>query len=245
MKVDLLGVAIDAISKDELVDTLASWAVGDSKRRAYYVHAHALNLAYEDPVFRASLNEADLVYCDGFGAKIAASLTRQHIPERMTPPDWIDALLRRFVADRVSLFLVGDESGVAEACAGAFRSNHAGLVVAGAHHGFFDLGSPEDVELVRSVNESGADVVLVGMGMPRQEAWIDENLDDLNVRLCLPVGALFRWYAGVDRRPPNWVTSYGLEWLGRLVRHPVRHFRRYVVGLPLLLWRTVRFGGQP
>ena len=179
------------------------------------------------------------MYCDGFGVKLAARLTGQRLPDRMTPPDWIDALLERFASEGISVFLVGDEPGVAEACADAIRRNHPGVEVAGTHHGFFEVGSNEDLGLVRSINESSPAVVLVGMGMPRQERWIDQNLDKLDVSLCLPVGALFRWYAGVERRAPSWITSNGLEWLGRLVAHPVRHFRRYVVGLPLFLERVI------
>jgi N-acetylglucosaminyldiphosphoundecaprenol N-acetyl-beta-D-mannosaminyltransferase len=83
-------------------------------------------------------------------------------------------------------------------------------------------------------------VLLVGMGMPRQEMWIESNLNSLNISLAMPVGALFQYYSGAKRRAPRWMTAHGLEWLGRLVQDPRQTFHRYVVGNPQLVARVFR-----
>ena len=94
--------------------------------------------------------------------------------------------------------------------------------------------------MIDAINASGATHLLVGFGMPLQEKWIADNASRLRVKTAIAVGALFRWHAGIEQRSPRWMTDYGLEWLGRLAQHPVRHFRRYVIGNPLFLARVAR-----
>lgn len=228
------------VTKESLVEILTEWTDAASPKKAYYVNAHAVNLAHDDEGFRDSLNRADLVFCDGYGVRLASRLAGEPLPARLTPPDWIDDLLSASAARKKSVFLLGDEPGVAQKCAAIMKSRVPSLVIAGTHHGFFDIDKQRDKEAVRAVRDSGAALLLVGMGMPRQERWIDKHLAELNVPLVVPVGAMFRWYAGVDRRAPKWVTDHGMEWLARFVRHPIRHFKRYAIGNPRFLIRALR-----
>lgn len=237
-RIELLGVEIDAIDRSGLLDRLSRWSTGAEPRTVCYVNVHALNLAATDSAFREILNRGDLVFCDGFGVKLGARLVGRDLPDRMTPPDWIDDFLMSLGPSPV--FLLGDEPGVAEECSSVMTAKHAGLAIAGTHTGFFEINGEENQRLIRRINESKARVLLVGMGMPRQERWIDENRSTLNPSVVVSVGALFRWYAGVEQRAPRWFTDRGLEWLFRLVRHPIRHFRRYVVGNPLFVARVLQ-----
>ncbi len=243
--VEVLGVPIHPVSPDELVATLVAWGGRAQQRRCYNVNVHAMNLAAGDPEFHAALRRADLVFCDGFGVKWGASLLGKPIPHRMTPPDWIDAFAAATAAAGQSVFALGDEDGVAARFQQLLAERHPGYRSAGAHHGFFAKQGAENDAVIEAVNASGAVHLLVGFGMPLQEKWLEENAARLRPRVQIPVGALFRWYTGIEQRAPKWMTDNGLEWLHRLARHPGRHFRRYAVGNPQFLLRVVRARLRP
>ena len=238
--VKLLGIPIHPVSPDELVRIAVRWGGEDTKRRVYNVNVHAMNLASENPDFAAHLRKADLVFCDGFGVKWGAKLRGLAIPYRMTPPDWIDAFAAATAKAGQSVFALGDEDGVATRFQAALAAKHPGYRDAGSHHGFFAKAGPENDAVIDVINASGARHLLVGFGMPLQERWLEENASRLGPRVFLPVGALFRWYIGADRRAPRWMTDNGLEWLARFVQHPIRHFERYAIGNPRFLWRVMR-----
>jgi len=236
-----LGVPIHPVSPSQLVDIIVAWGKEPGLHRVYNVNVHAMNLAQDLPDFKSSLQRADLVFCDGFGVKWLAKMAKVHIPYRTTPPDWIDDFAREAAKCRQSVFAIGDEDGVADRFLRLLCSRHPGLIAAGSHHGFFDKTGAENEAVIEKINKSEATHLLVGFGMPLQERWIEQNAHALRVRVVLPVGALFRWYCGFEKRAPRWVTDHGLEWVARYLRHPVRHFRRYMIGNPLLLARALRF----
>ncbi len=237
--IEILGVQLHLLTSSQLVQAIAGWAGEEHKRVVAHVNTHAINLAYANERFRATLNGADLVFCDGYGVAWAARRKGYPVPERLGISDWIDELAATLAAHDFSLFLLGDEDGVAELAAQALRRRHPGLRVVGAHHGFFAKQGAENDRVIRKINDSGADVLMVGLGMPAQEFWIEDNLGELGARVFMPVGATYRWYAGIERRAPKWMADRGLEWMGRLFWHPVRMFRRYVVGNPAFVWRIL------
>ncbi len=237
---DILGVKVHPLSEMELLSLLTEWLFEVHPKRAYYVNVFGMNLAALNPKFKDSLNRADLVFCDGYGVFHAARLLGHPLPARMTPPDWIDAYLERVARHEKSVYLLGDEPGVAQKCGEVMKARHPTLKIAGSYHGFFDAAGDENDAVLTRIRESGASLLLVGMGMPRQEFWIDAHFETLRIPVTLPVGAMFRWYSGVEKRPPRIVTDCGLEWAARLARHPVKHFRRYMVGNPTFAVRVIR-----
>lgn len=238
--VRFLGIPVHPVSAPGLVEWMVRWGAGDAQRRLSYVNVHAMNLAQRDPSFRAALAGADLVFCDGFGVKWGARLHGLDIPHRLTPPDWLDEFAAASAAAGQGVFALGDEEGVAARYQALMAARHPGYIAAGSHHGFFAREGPENDAVIDLINGSGATHLLVGLGMPTQELWLERYAHRLAPRVLVPLGAAYRWYTGTDRRAPRWVTDNGLEWLARLARHPVRHFRRYVVGNPAFLARVVR-----
>lgn len=235
----ILDLPVHPLRKAELVSLIDEWAGGDTKRRVYNLNVHATNIAGRESRFAESLRSADLVYCDGAGIMLGARMHGYMIPERLSVMDWFDDFLAAIGRSRRSVFLLGDEDGVAGKCVQRILRGHPSVQVAGYHHGYFDPHGSDNSTVVDLINASAADILLVGMGMPRQEYWIDDNLGQLSSRVLVPVGAAFRWYSREARVAPRWVSHAGLEWMWRLAHQPLRLARRYLVGNPQFLFRVL------
>ena len=237
--IHLLGVNIHNVSVDDVIGRMRDAVDNHQKVTFPYVNVHALNLAYENDEFRAILNNSEWVFCDGVGVKLAASLTGQQLNHRFTPPDWIDQLCQSAVENHWRLFFLGSEPGVADLAGHKLILRHPGLEIH-SHHGFFDHFGDENELVLDKINQSGAQVILVGMGMPLQERWVKENMYRIpKGYVFLPVGALFNYVAGTIKRGPRWLTDHGFEWLTRLVIEPKRLWHRYIIGNPLFFARIL------
>lgn len=237
--VDVAGAPVHAVTLEETLEFIERTIRDDGRAAVLNVNAHASNLAAADERFRRILWEAPLVFCDGKAVQWAGRWLGVDIPERFTPPDWIEQLTDRCAREGWGVFLLGAAPGVGEEAARVLRERHPGLRVT-AQHGYFTRHGAENDAVIDEINESGARVLLVGFGMPLQEYWIEENLPRLQVNVALSVGALMDYLAGRVYRAPRWVTDAGLEWLARLAVEPRRLWRRYLVGNTRFLWRVLR-----
>jgi N-acetylglucosaminyldiphosphoundecaprenol N-acetyl-beta-D-mannosaminyltransferase len=239
---NLLGVRVCTLPVESFVNFVTRTILAGGKARAVYVNTYAINLAQEFTWFRDFINSSDVIYCDGFGVKWGARLLGLRIPTRYTPPDWIPLLVAKCARQQFSLYLLGAHPGVAEKVGVILKQQFSDLNIAGVHHGYFDK-TPDSLEneaVVQAINATSPDILLVGLGMPLQERWLMENWDCLEVKVFLPVGALFDYLAGEFPRAPHWMTDHGLEWLGRLIVEPRRLWRRYLLGTPRFLWLLLK-----
>ena len=240
----ILGIDVSIVDRPDLLRAIDELARRKSPALVNNVNVHACNLAFEQPEFREVLNGSEVVFCDGFGVKLGGWLTGRRLGQRMTPPDWIDDLFVLCVHKNYSVYFLGDDRAVVQLFVDKVKANFPGLVVAGYRDGFFELSGDANSKIIKSINESGADIVITGMGMPRQELWAWEAKNHLDKGVIIAAGALFRWYTGVEKRAPKWMTDMGLEWLARLLASPRRHFKRYVIGLPLFFLRILMHKGE-
>jgi N-acetylglucosaminyldiphosphoundecaprenol N-acetyl-beta-D-mannosaminyltransferase len=170
---------------------------------------------------------------------------------RVTYNDWIGPLMTEAARHGWRVFSLGGAPGVFEAAAAKLRAAHPGLILDGAH-GYFDAtpGSAETAAVLERIAAFRPNVLLVGMGMPRQEHWVRANRDALTANATLMAGAAMDYVAGVVPTPPRGASSFGLEWLWRLAAEPGRLWRRYliepwyVMGLVLAAWLRRRPGGD-
>ncbi|MGH9644242.1 MAG: WecB/TagA/CpsF family glycosyltransferase [Terriglobales bacterium] len=237
------GVRIDALDMGQLTD-LVEDVIRQSDKRIFGNHnLHSLYLCSRDERMREFYRRADYVHADGMSLIALARLSgvplnRRH---RVTYADWTDVLIRRAHAEGWRVFYLGAKPGVAARGAAILRSRLPGLNIETAH-GYIDTApeSEENRQVVAAIRRYRPNLLLVGMGMPRQEHWVLENLQHLDANAILLCGAAMDYIAGVVPTPPRWAGRIGLEWLFRLYREPRRLWRRYLVEPWLMLWMLFR-----
>lgn len=257
MKVDVCGLPVDAIAAREALDAVSAAvrARRDGGRARpltlFSANVDMLVKAARDPAFARDLASGDLLLADGVPVLWMARGLGRRLPERVAGSDLVPALAARAAADGFSIFLLGGAEGVADQAAARLREAHPGLAVAGTFSPppGFDA-DPEALE--RAVSATAAarpDVVLVGLGAPRQERFALSQGARLGCAAVIAVGGTFDLLAGLRRRAPRLVQRAGLEWAWRMAQEPVRLGRRYLVEdaavLPLYaraLWR--RWAGR-
>jgi len=235
-KLRMLGVRIHSLTLPELLVIVLAATTTCRPTSVLYVNLHCLNLSFHDARYRAILNSASLVYCDGTGVKLASRLLRRPIVQRMTGADWIHDLCRMAEQEDRSLFMLGSSKEWVELAATALCTRYSNLRVVGTAGGF-DVTSTT----IAAINAAKPDILLVGMGTPRQEKWIEKHRDQLDVPVVWAVGALFDFVAGKIPRGPQFLTNHGFEWACRLIVEPSKLWRRYLIGNPQFFWRLLRY----
>ncbi|HEY9621773.1 MAG TPA: WecB/TagA/CpsF family glycosyltransferase [Crinalium sp.] len=243
----LLDTKFHKVRVCQLIDYIVETGKIDKKTIVGNVNVKAMNLAYEQAWYRNFINRCDLVFCDGFGVLLGAQLLGYDVQSihRMTCPDYIENLALACQEQDVSLFLLAGQPGVVDTAIEKLKAIAPKLRVQG-HHGYFEKSGDENEQVIQAINDFKPDVLYVGFGMPLQERWILDNLDRIDARVFLPLGACLDFYTGSVYRGPRWMTDRGLEWLTRLVTEPHRLWERYVVGNPLFFYRILkqRFTGS-
>jgi N-acetylglucosaminyldiphosphoundecaprenol N-acetyl-beta-D-mannosaminyltransferase len=185
------------------------------------------------------LRGAELVLPDGIGVKLALRMVGGKLRRNLNGTDLLPHLASLFIKREWPVFLLGATSEVLARAKANLARRHPGLVVAGVHDGYFKPA--DEAALCDEINASGAMVLLIGMGTPRQEQWAARNAPRLSVPLVLSMGGLLDFLGEKNRRAPLWMRQAGLEWVFRLLQEPRRMWRRYVIGNPVFLWRVRRW----
>lgn len=204
----------------------------------FFVNAHTLNLAAADPTFRRTLCNADFVFADGTGVRWAARLQGVRLKQNMVGTDFVPTLFRETAGRGFSYFLLGADASTIERAADYARKTFDGWTLAGFHHGYLNDAASLD-EAIEQINAARPDVLLVGMGNPLQERWIERHRAELNVAVCLGIGGLFDHWAKNITRAPRWLRWLGHEWFWLLCQQPRQKAGRYLIGNPLFLIRAV------
>lgn len=228
----MLNFRIDPISSFDLV-RLSAEAIENGKQWIIANHnLHSIYLWYRESRLRQFYEAAEYVHIDGMSLILLANilgvpLKREH---RTTYLDFLPLLLSKTAKEGWRIFYVGSKPNVGAQAAVKLQQIHPGLQIC-THHGYFDAGrsSDDNKQLVAQINTYAPHILMVGMGMPRQELWILENRNDICANLILPAGAIMDYVAGAIPTPPRWLASIYLEWMYRLCSEPTRLWRRYLV----------------
>jgi N-acetylglucosaminyldiphosphoundecaprenol N-acetyl-beta-D-mannosaminyltransferase len=228
----VLGVEVDRLTIPELNRSIAQAIHARTRWIVANHNLHSIYLFHRDANMRAFFRLVDRIHIDGMpiilaGRILGLPLTRDH---RITYLDWIDSIFSDAARGGWKVFFVGAAPGVAERGAERLRERYPGLLIATAH-GYFDTspGEIENGQVLKKITDFETDLLIVGMGMPKQEKWVAANVEAIGPRVVLMSGGIMDYVAGVTPVPPRWLASIGLEWFCRLVAEPRRLWLRYLV----------------
>jgi len=241
---NLFGLKINNDTMNDAVD----WVMSEQKtlinsekkvkgcKVGYFVNVNSVNLSAKHPGLGVNINRADRSFADGAGLRLAAKTLGINIKDNVNGTDMLPHLCEAAQSQGISIYFLGAIPGVAIATAKNLCQQYPALRIAGAEHGYFNRC--EAAKVVKRINQSSADILLLAMGSPVQEKWLQDNAPKLTCRTALAVGGLFDFYSKKISRAPMWMRELGLEWSWRLMQEPKSKFKRYVIGNPLFLIRT-------
>jgi len=223
--IDVLGCRVDAVGRDEAVERIVALANGPTPSLVVTLGVEMVMQARRDARFRKVIGRAALSLCDTVGILVASRMRGGPLRERVTGVDLIEPLAERSArAGDVRLFLFGGAPSVAERAAARLRERYPGANIAGTLNGYF---TPEkSAAIAETIAQSGANVLLAGLGSPKQEFWLDDYLAATGCGVGIGVGGSFDVLAGTVQRAPRVWQQAGLEWLYRLIREPSRWRRQ-------------------
>lgn len=237
-KVEVFGVGLSVVDYSQACEEIISAA---KERRSFAMSAlatHGLMESVSDAHLRRLVNGIDLVTPDGQPVRWAMNLLHcTRLEDRVYGPDLTGLVCEDAAKEGIGVYLFGSTLETVETLSRKLSERFPGLIISGMQPDRFREATPEeDREDILRINRSGAGIVLVGRGCPRQERWVADHQGKINAAM-MAVGAAFDYYAGNLKRPPRWMQRNGLEWLFRLIQEPRRLFGRYLVTNNKFLWR--------
>jgi exopolysaccharide biosynthesis WecB/TagA/CpsF family protein len=235
---ELLGVKIDNVQMTAAVKMIIARAASGKPAQYAFVNADCLNKCCKDSAYARALSRQDAVFADGSGIRMAAAMRNLTVSDNVNGTDMFPLLCAEAAEKGISIYLLGAKSGVADAVVKNMQAQYPSLKFAGTRDGF--IKPSEMPGVIEAINASGAGILLVAMGAPRQELWALRHRNELKVPVTIGVGGLFDFFSGNISRAPLWLRKAGFEWIWRFLQEPRRMWRRYFVGNPLFLFRTLR-----
>lgn len=254
----LFGFEVDPLRMPEAVAEVLRWVETRDGKCRYVVTPNADHAVVyqENERLREAYAGASLILVDGMPLLLAAKLLRRGVPERVPGSDLVPALFtavsatssgirENSAAKPLRVYLLGAGPGVADRAAEKIHANWSDVQVVGCYSPplGFENDPAENEAILARIAAAECDVLVVGLGAPKQELWVAANKDRIAAPVALCVGATIDFLAGEKARAPVWMRRVGLEWLHRLASEPRRLARRYArdaVQLPRLLWREIR-----
>ena len=248
----VLGMHFDAVTVQQALDRFFELATMPRGPRGCRIAA-TVNVDFivntycatkstpRNPALARILRRAELVIADGMPLVWLSRLIGTPLPERVTGADMVPLIAERAARDHVKLYFLGGKEEYTRSAAEILTKRYPGLEIVGIDTPFVKLDDPDstkqDLEICRKINESGADILLVGFGNPKQEIWAERNRANLKCGIEVGIGGTFNFIAGAVKRAPDWMRQTGTEWIFRIIQEPGRLWKRY--GFGLLVFNTM------
>ncbi|MDD3653301.1 MAG: WecB/TagA/CpsF family glycosyltransferase [Desulfotomaculaceae bacterium] len=227
-----LGITVHALTMDDLFCLIEEAITRNEQYIIAHHNLHSLYTYHHDPKMRDFYACSKFIYIDGMpivflGRFLGHPLQRKN---RFTSVDWVRPLMQQAARQGWRVFFLGSKPGVAARAAEILKNEIHGLQLE-TLHGYFNAspGNEENHQVLQRIEVYQPKILMVGMGMPRQECWILDNLPELHANVVIAVGATMDYVSGAVPTPPRWMGQLGLEWLSRLVSEPERLWRRYLL----------------
>lgn len=234
------NVKILNMDKSLLLENLRERLADQIKTRIFFVNAHCFNIAQENLDYRRQLNEAEIVLNDGIGIELGAKFFNIDLKENLNGTDFTPEVLGIANSLHKSLYLLGGKPGVAETAGNQILKKFPNIRLVGVADGYFQ----DPRHIVSEINQHKPDLLLVGLGVPLQENWISEYIEDLDASVIMAVGAFLDFTSGTMKRAPLLIQKCRLEWAFRLFLEPKRMFKRYVFGNILFFFHILRLAKE-
>lgn len=233
--IKIFNIELLNISNSEIIEFIQKAISEQSQIVLCYANSNSLNLAYTNREFRARLSSFNLIHPDGIGVFLASKFLygKNGFSKRITGSDFYIELMKESLKNNWSFFFFGDTD---ETLSKISKTN-PDLFVKGFCNGF----NFNNDKLIKDINTAKPDILIVGLGSPKQEDWIVTNRDNVNPKVIIAVGDGIKVFAGTKKRGTKLVRILGMEWFVRLINEPKRLWKRYLIGIPLFIFRILYY----
>ncbi len=228
-RVSILGVGTNPITMEDALDQIDDWISQREKNYVCVMPAHSVMDCLEDPELRRIFNRSGMTTPDGMAIVWLLKLNGYRFVERVYGPDLMMSAMNISKTKKWRHYFFGGTQEVLDRLQDRIRSEYPGVEIKGTFSlPFRPLTQDEENQIVKKINESHADIVWVGLGSPRQEKWMAENIQRIDVPVMIGVGAAFDFLSGAKPQAPHWMQKSGMEWFYRLCKEPGRLWKRYI-----------------
>ncbi len=238
--VEVVETPVTALPFDGQIQVMLSWAQERMSKFVCVANTHMIIEAHRSPQFKTVLNLADLVTPDGMPLVWMMKLLGIRNQNRVAGMDILEALCHEAALQNLSVFFVGSQTNILNSIRLRLEKDFPNLHIAGMKSmPFRPLSREEDELILEQIKASGASIVFVSLGCPKQELWMAQHRGRLPA-VMIGLGGVFPVYAGIQKRAPQWVRENGLEWLYRLIQEPKRLWKRYSSTIPVFVFLAAR-----
>ena len=239
MKYNFFNIKLDLLNNEEFFSGIRKFYSSEKCNCISFLNAHCFNIAQKNKEYFNALNESDLLLNDGIGIKIACLLSGVKPKENMNGTDLIPKTIEDAAIHGKKIYLLGGEEGIAEKAKEKICKLYPDAIISGFHSGFFS--EQEEQQIIDEINNEKTDLLILGMGVPKQEIWAKRNKSILNnVSIIISGGAILDFLAEKFPRAPVIFRKLGLEWFFRLINEPKRLAKRYIIGNFVFMCRIIR-----
>lgn len=229
MKENFLEICVDLVDEKEAIDYIKEYFYSNHINTIYFLNAHCYNVSQKNAEYRKALNNASLLLIDGIGIKLGMKICKMSESQNMNGTDFIPKVIDLASNLHKRIYLLGGKPGVVDKAEEMIKKKYIGCKIVGKRDGYFS--DEYDKEIIKDIIKKKTDMLIVGMGVPKQELWIERNKKYLeNVKVVIAGGAILDFISGSIKRAPKFMRMLNLEWLYRLYKEPRRLFKRYIIG---------------
>lgn len=238
--INVIGSPVTALPFDAQIEMMLKWASSRKSKVVCVANVHMLVEAYYHSELASVLENADMVTPDGMPLVWMMRLMGAPYQNRVAGMDILLSLCKSATARNIKIFFLGSQSTILEKMRTKLEHDFPNLQIVGMEPlPFRPLTPDEDDAIIQKINESGASLVLVSLGCPKQEYWMNQHKGKVHA-VMIGLGGVFPVLAGIHKRAPFWIRDLGLEWFYRLIQEPRRLWSRYMDTIPPFIWLALK-----
>lgn len=237
-KITLFGISIDALKLEDLIEIIEDTIQNRQKVYAASLDAATVVNMLRNPESFKAITSADILTADGYYVVLASMLLGKALPGQVFGVEIQKSCVELAFQKGYKIFFLGAKQAVGERMIQFYSEQYSPKIIAGYQHGYFSI--QEEEKIVQQINQSGAQILLLGISSPLKELFLSRNKNKLNVNFLSGVGGVFDIIGGKTKRAPSWIISVKLEWFYRFLLEPKRMWKRVFVLYPLFVFYTFR-----